>query len=121
MSSGRYDFTIEQGATFTREITWQDSLGSPIDLTTYTITGKLKRRTSDLVAVVSFTCAVTNAANGIFTVSLTSTQTSQLPTLYGPTAEKESLELVYDIEASNGSTVYRLLEGIAKVSPEVTK
>jgi len=121
MAAGRYDFTIEQGATLTRQVTWQDSVGSPIDLTGYTISGKIKRKTSDVQALVSFTITVTNAALGQFTFSLTASQTATLPVKHGLDGQKEILECVYDIEAVTGSTVYRILEGVCSISPEVTK
>lgn len=121
MAAGRYDLAIEQGATFTRDCTWQNSNGTPVDLTNYTITGKLRRRASDKVALVSFTCTVTSALLGQFSFSLTAAQTASLPTAQSNNAEKELLECVYDIEATTGSTVDRLMEGIAYISPEVTK
>lgn len=121
MAAGRYDLVIEQGATFSRQVTWQNSNGSAVNLTGYTIAGKIRRKTSDIQALASFTCTVTDATNGIFTFSLTATQTSSLPVMHSQTSEKEYLDCVYDIEATTGSTVYRILEGIAKISPQVTK
>jgi hypothetical protein len=121
MAAGRYDLTIEQGATFSRQVTWQNEDGSAVNLTGYALAGKLRRKTSDQQAIATFTCTITNAGNGIFTFSLTATQTASLPVAYSQTSEKELLECVYDIEASISGTVYRLLEGVAYISPEVTK
>ena len=123
MLAATYDFTIEQGATFSRVITWKDSAGVGINLTGYTITGKIKRKTSDATALATFTATLANQTTnpGQFTLSLTSTQTGALPTATGPTAQKVLLECVYDIEASQGSTVYRLLEGVVSISPEATR
>lgn len=121
MAAGRYDFTIEQGATLTRSVTWQDSTGAAIDLTAYTISGKIKRKTSDAQALVALTITVTNAAAGQFTFSLTAAQTALLPVKHGLDGQKELLECVYDIEAVTGSTVYRILEGVCSISPEVNK
>jgi len=33
MTAGKYDFTIEQGATFRKVFRWQQSNGYPVDLT----------------------------------------------------------------------------------------
>lgn len=121
MAAGKYDFVIEQGATFSRQVTWQNENGSAVDLTGYTLRGKIKRKASDQVALIDLTLTVVTAASGIFSFSLTATQTASLPTSSGQTAEKELLNCVYDIEAVNGSTVYRLLEGIASISPEATR
>ena len=121
MAAGRYDFTIEQGATLTRSVTWQDSAGSAVDLTGYTISGKIKRKTSDAQPIISFSITVTNAAAGQFTFTLTAAQTATLPVKHGLDGQKELLDCVYDIEAVTGSTVYRVLEGTCSISPEVNK
>lgn len=123
MSAATYNFTIEQGATFSKIITWKDSTGAGINLTGYTIAGKIKRKTSDQTALATFTATLANQGTnpGQFTLSLTATETAALPTVIGPTAQKALLECVYDIEATTGSTVYRLLEGIVSISPEATK
>jgi hypothetical protein len=123
MSAATYNFTIEQGATFSKVVTWKDSSGAGINLTGYTVTGKIKRKTSDQTALASFTATLANQGTnpGQFTLSLTSTVTASLPTVTGPTAQKALLECVYDVEATIGSTVYRLLEGIVSVSPEATR
>ena len=121
MAAGRYDFVIEQGATFSRQITWKDTTGAAVNLTGYTIAAKVRRKTSDSQPVIALTCTVTNAANGQFTISLTATQTAGLPVNNGNDGEKLLLPCVYDIEAITGSTVYRLLEGVANISPEATR
>lgn len=122
MAAGRYDLTIEQGATFQLQCQWQDSSGNNINLTGYTISGKIRRRTSDTQPLVSFTTNITSAVNGQFIISLTAAQTALLPTAHNSTtAEKQLLECVYDVEAVSGATVYRLFEGLVKVSPEVTR
>jgi hypothetical protein len=104
-------------------ITWKDSSGAGINLTGYTVTGKIKRKTSDQTAIATFTATLANQGTnpGQFTLSLASTVTASLPTVTGPTAQKVLLECVYDVEATTGSTVYRLLEGIVSVSPEATR
>jgi hypothetical protein len=123
MAAATYNFTIEQGATFSKVITWKDSTGAGINLTGYTITGKIKRKTSDSNALATFTATLANqgASPGQFTLSLTATQTGLLPTAVGGSAEKVLLECVYDVEATTGSTVTRLLEGIVSISPEATR
>lgn len=122
MSAGRYDTIIEQGATFSRTITWKDSSGAGIDLSNYTIAGKIKKKVSDKTALVSFTVTEANQGTypGKFTISLTATQTSDLPVIYSQDGSKQYLELYYDIEATSGAEVTRILEGILHNSPEVT-
>lgn len=123
MLAANYNFTIEQGATFSKVITWKDSAGVGINLTGYTITGKIKRKTSDQNALATFTATLANQTTnpGQFTISLTASETAALPSVVGPTAQKVLLDCVYDIEASQGVTVYRLLEGVVSISPEATR
>lgn len=121
MQVDEWNPTIKQGATFQKQVTWLQSNGSPVDLTSYSIRGKIKRKASDPKELVSFICTITDATNGIFTISLTSTQTASLPTAYQIGPEKVNLECVYDIEAVTGSNVYRILEGSCFISPEVTR
>lgn len=122
MAAGRYDFVIEQGTTFSKQITWKDSSGVAINLTGYTITGKIKRKPSDITALASFTCTLANQGSspGVFTIALTATQTAALPTSKDVSRDKESVACVYDIKAQNGSTVYRLIEGVVNISPGVS-
>lgn len=111
MAAGKYDFIIEQGATFTRQITWQDSSGVGIDLTGFSLSGKIRRKYTDTTALTSFTMTIIDANSGIFSFSLTALETSIL----------QASECVYDIEANTGSTVYRVLEGKCTITPEATK
>jgi hypothetical protein len=123
MSAGRYDTIIEQGATFTRTITWKDSSGAGINLTGYTVAGKVKSKVSDKVALLSFTVSIADQGTnpGQFTINLTATQTATLPSVYTEDGKKQSLELSYDVEATSGATVTRIIEGILSNSPEVTR
>ncbi len=81
MSAGRYDTVVEQGATFSRTCTWKDSLGVGINLTSYTLTGKVKKRVTDSNEIVSFTITKADQSSfpGKFTISLTASQTGALP------------------------------------------
>jgi len=120
MSAGKYDFTIEQGATFSETLTWRDSTGTAINLTGYTITSELKRKFSDANPVATFTCTITNAAGGVFTRTLSATLSAALPIAQNSNGTTDMLPLYHDIKAVSGSTVYRIIEGICYVSPRVT-
>lgn len=123
MAAGNYDFTIEAGATWSTVIDWQDESGTGIDLTSKTITGKIKRRVLDPIEVVSFTVTKADQTSnpGRFTLSLTATETAKLPVKQTSDGKKDISELPYDIESASGVTVDRILEGVVKVSPEVTR
>ena len=111
MAAGKYNFTLEQGATFSREITVQDS-GSAMNLTGYTPRMQM-RSTHDSASIgLTFTASVSNAAQGKIQLTATASATS---------AVEEGM-YVYDLEIESGSSgVTRLLEGQVTVTPEVTR
>ena len=111
MAAGKYDFTLEQGTTFSREITVQEN-GSAMNLTSYTARMQMRSTHDSTSAALSFTVAVSNAAQGKVSISATDTQTS---------AVEEGI-YVYDLEIeSSQGAVTRLMEGKVTVTPEVTR
>jgi hypothetical protein len=114
MASSQLDITIEQGATFERDIVYKDSAGDPIDLTAVTSVRGQVRRTYDATTSYAFVCAVTDAVNGEISWTMPATTTAEI--------EPHSLQWVYDVElVYSGGTVVRLLQGNAFISPEVTR
>jgi hypothetical protein len=112
--AARANLRIEQGATFSSDVTVKDTNGSAFDLTGYTAAAKMalgyastRTRTTISTAIAS------DATTGVITISLTADQTSALdaPARY-----------VYDVEITktSDSTVTRVIEGIITVSPNVT-
>jgi hypothetical protein len=123
MAAGVYDFLIEAGATWSVVIDWQDQAGTGINLTSITLSGKIKRKALDVSEVVSFTFTKADQGTnpGRFTVSLTAEQTAKLPVKQTIDGKKEITYLPYDIEAVSSSSTERVLEGLVQISPEVTK
>lgn len=111
------EFTIDQGADVSIQLNLVDTSDTVKDLTNYTVTAKLKKNyNSDSDDTTNFATAVTNASNGICTLSLTNTQTDAL----------KAGRYVYDVELSfvdsDGDTIIeRILEGRMQVTPSVTK
>lgn len=101
---------IDQGTTFSTDIYLTDDNGDAIDLTGYTGASKMRKHYTSSNSQ-SFTVAL-NSSNGYVTLSLSSTQTSNLtPGRY-----------VYDVEVvSSSNVVSRIVEGIVTVTPEVTR
>lgn len=114
MSTNLHDFTINQGETFTKVITWKDSGGTLINLTGYTARMYLRRKISDAAAALILTTEngriALGGAAGTITLTITATDTSSLEANY-----------VYDLELVSGVYVKRLLQGTITVDPEVTK
>jgi len=106
------NLSIDQGATFTSDITVKDINGNVFDLTGYTAVAKLAKGYSSTRTRTAMTTAfATDRTTGVLTISLTATQTAALdPERY-----------VYDVEIiSSSNTVTRVLEGIITVRPEVS-
>lgn len=109
--SGQLDLIVEQGSTFSRLITIKDETNNPVNITSSSFGGQMRKRHLSEDILATFTCTVTDGVNGKLTINLTDEQTSAIP----------SGEWVYDIEWYNGSVTGRLLRGTAYVSPEVTR
>tara|TARA_B100000902_G_C27056121_1_gene786681 strand:+ start:546 stop:881 length:336 start_codon:yes stop_codon:yes gene_type:complete len=111
MAAGKYNFTLEQGTTFSREITVQDS-GSAMNLTGYTPRMQMRSTHDSSTIALTFTASISNAAQGKIQLSAAAAAT---------TAVEEGL-YVYDLEIeSSSSGVTRLMEGQVTVTPEVTR
>lgn len=115
MSAGILNITIEQGATFTRTITWTIS-GTAVNLTGYV--ARLQVRADyDTDPIISLTSAAGGGITlggvaGTIVLLVSATATAALT----PGSYLWDLE----VEAADG-TVTRLLKGQATVDPEVTK
>ena len=111
MAAGKYDFTLEQGTTFSREITVQDS-GSAMNLTGYTPRMQMRSTHDSSTIALTFTASVSDASQGKIQLSATDSATA---------AVEEGI-YVYDLEIeSSSSGVTRLMEGKVTVTPEVTR
>lgn len=111
MSAGTYNFTFEQGATFSRQLTVQDN-GSAMDLTNYSARMQLRSSVESTTVALTVTCTITNATGGILTVSNTATQTMGV----------DAGIYVYDLEIeSSAGVVTRLMQGTATITANVTR
>lgn len=111
MSAGTYNFTFEQGATFSRQLTVQDN-GSAMDLTNYSARMQLRSSVESTTVALTVTCAITNATGGIITVSNTATETMGV----------DAGIYVYDLEIeSSAGVVTRLMQGTATITANVTR
>lgn len=123
MSAGTYTMTIEQGSTFNMQLTINDSLGAPIDLTGHVFRGQIRKTISDTAIQASFTFALLNQITdpGKVSITLTPADTSAIAVPAQRTVLRSPVAMSYDIESALGGVVYRWLEGTANISPEVTR
>jgi hypothetical protein len=116
VTAGIYDVTLEQGATFTRTITYNTSAGSPVDLTGFTAEMDLRPSYNSSTVVLTLTTAngriALGGAAGTITLTVTAADMAAL------TAPADG---VYDLELSSGGSVTRLLQGTWTISPEATR
>lgn len=113
--AGVHNFICEQGATFSRVITYQGSDGVAVNLTGYTARMQVRTDHESATTLLSLTTEnggiTLGGVAGTVTLLATATQTAAL----------DAGERVYDIELVNGSVVTRLLQGCFVVDAEVTK
>lgn len=103
------NIVIDQGTTFSENVTAKDSTGSAKDLTGYTSTAQI-RKSYYSSSSTDFTIAQVDAT-GVITISLTAAQTGNL----------KAGRYVYDVESASASETIRVVEGIVTVTPQVTK
>tara|TARA_R100000005_G_C4812662_1_gene98237 strand:- start:26 stop:361 length:336 start_codon:yes stop_codon:yes gene_type:complete len=105
------NIVIEQGYDFDTSFHLEDTrTNAPLILTTSTPEAMLRKHYSATTAV-SFASTVTDADDGIVSISLTSTQTANLkPGRY-----------VYDVKITRDGTEFKAVEGVALVRGGVTR
>jgi len=105
---------IDQGASFSSDVTVTDTNGDAFNLTGYTASAKMAKGYASTRTRTSITTSIaSDPTTGVVTLSLTADQTNALdaPARY-----------VYDVEITrtSDSTITRVIEGIITISPSVT-
>lgn len=123
MSAASLILNIDQGSTFKRKLIFRDSNNVLVDLTGQVFTGKIKKNVTDTLEVASFSFTVLNQTTnlGEVTFELSDEASSAIVLKTQKGAKRTPEEFAYDIERAfpNGE-VERILQGIVKISPEVT-
>lgn len=111
MAAGTYNFTVEQGATFTRVLTLQEN-SSAMNLTGYSAASQMRLSHDTSTVAGTFSCTISNASGGQITLTMTAATTRAI----------EEGIYVYDVEMTSGAgTVTRVLQGRVTVTAEVTR
>lgn len=117
MAAGTYNTTIEKGATFELTVTYNDSAGVPVNLTTWTVRMQVRETPGSDTAILtseggSPTIVLTKNSTGVISATVSATNTAALT----PSTA------FYDIEAqTSAGVVRRVLQGRIIISPEVTR
>ena len=110
----KVSFSVTQGETFYRRLTVSDGT-NPIDLSTATITGSIKRRYSQIIPDATFTVTAIDLAAGQFSLSLSSSTTANL------TVPKAVEGYVFEVVFTwPGGTVNKWLKGFLNVNRQVS-
>jgi len=123
--AAEYDISIDQGASFSMFLTLKDQAGEKIDITEYTFRGKIKKDFNESNPQAIFSFNILNQLNestkGMVEVKLSSQDTALIQTNAKGTS-RNVIKMVYDIESQSPSGfVTRWIQGLALISPEVTK
>ena len=112
MAAGTYDLVIDQGSDFAIEVAISEG-GVATPLATHTARAQLRPSPTSSTKTADFTCTITNASGGKLKMALTNSTTAGIA----------SGKYYYDLELVNTSSgsVTRLLQGVARVTPEVTR
>ena len=129
MAAGKYSFIIEQGSTLDIELQYKDANGNSINLTGYTGRMQLRPSVSSDTVYLTLSSSLKPDGTGLnFSGSNGSTPPTSGSIGVFISAYTSSLltfdTAVYDLEIYSGSSypyTIRLLEGIAKLSKEVTR
>jgi hypothetical protein len=116
MSAAIYNFTLEQGTTTVKVITYADADGNPINITGYSARMQMRPSVGSQIKYLDLTSSpavgiAINGPLGQITITISAATSATVPT-----------DGVYDLELVDGaSAVIRLLQGTITVSPEVTR
>lgn len=115
MIAGTHNFTINQGATFSRRLTIKNDEGQPFDLTGYQARMQIRRQLSDATFYVELTTEngriTLEPEDGVILLYMSDEVTRTIP--------KDG---VYDLEIqSETGEVFRVIEGKVRLKPEVTR
>jgi len=119
MAAGKYDITIEQGSTFTLNLSYKDSDGAVVDLSVG-YTGRMKIRESTGGTIIASTESGDSPKNTL-SIALAASGNNIIVTMTAAnTAALDFDNAVYDLELVAGTTVDRIIEGRVFLSKEIT-
>jgi len=112
MAAAYQELFLEQGSTFTTNITLDDIDGVPFDLTNVTAKSQVRKSYYSANTTAEFVVTINTPTSGVILLTLSA------PT----TANIAAGRYVYDVAIKDtANTVTRVLEGIVNVIPQVTK
>ena len=108
--ASKANLVIDQGSTFSTDLTLTDENGDPLSLSGFTANSQIRRWYTSSNTSAVFTTSI-NTTSSTISLTLTANQTSNLT--FG--------RYVYDVEITSGSEISRIVEGIITITPQVTR
>jgi len=109
MAAAKHNLIVSRGEDFSFTLTVQDSVGSPVNITGDTFTAEI-RRNGGKPLVASFSCVITEAANGVLVATLPKSETLKLD---------GNVNYKWDMFRADTTTT-RLIYGDVKVENNIT-
>ena len=112
MAAGTYDIVIDQGSDFSIQVAISED-GTAVPVATHTARAQLRPSPTSATKTADFVCTIVDASGGKINMQLSNSVTAGIA----------SGKYYYDLELvnTNNGTVARLLQGVARVTPEVTR
>jgi hypothetical protein len=104
------ELTLEQGASFSANVTVIDNYNQYMNLTNYTANSQM-RKSYLATTAYDFTISITDAANGKILLTMASANTANI----------KAGRYVYDLVIQDNTVKTRVVEGIVTVLPSVTR
>lgn len=121
MGAAKLDITIEQGVTFRQVLTFTNEDGTPIDVSGWIFSGQIRSTYSSSTVIRAFTFTAGTDTNQKI-VSITAANAALITVDATTNYRLKETYYTYNIIATKPDTsVLRILEGAAIISPTVTR
>jgi hypothetical protein len=106
------ELDLDQGTDFSYDLDLTTDDGSPINVANYSFTSSIRKSYYSTNDTASFTITVVNTANGNLKFSMTSSTTANI----------KAGRYLFDVkQVDSGNTTSRILEGVIRVNPQITR
>ena len=123
MSAGKLNLTIEVGAKFSKQLTWNDSTGSPIDTSAYSAEMHIRESAAATTILLALRSTAPAADEG--TITLSGVDGGILLEVGADVTDDIAWTAgVYDLELTllaDATDITRLIEGKVKAVANVTR
>ena len=110
--ASQVELYCDQGTDFSYQMDLSNDDGSPIDVADYTFSSSVRKSYFSSSVTANMTVTVLSAENGNVQLSMNSATTSNI----------KAGRYLYDVKMKdNLNTVFRVIEGVITIYPQVTK